>query len=40
MIGALVGIDGLPKDMIRKVMSFDVEGEIGNKRPKFLSVKD
>ena len=39
MLGALVGYNGLPADMCRKVVEFDCVTGGGRARPEFLSTK-
>ena len=38
-MGALCGVDALPKFMVEKVVNFDCEGYFGFRRPEFLNVK-
>jgi hypothetical protein len=44
MVGALVGIKKIPKDMYQHVLNFDCEkvletDRLGRKRPNFLNMK-
>jgi hypothetical protein len=39
LIGALVGAHQIPEKMLEKILNFDNNGNLGIKRPDFLSVK-
>ena len=39
MLGALHGIDGIPKEYVEKLMHFGPEQGVGQKRPEFLTPK-
>ena len=40
MVGAAVGIDGIPKTMQSKILKFDCEKRENNTRPSWLSTKN
>ena len=40
MIGAKVGLKGLPEDKMEKIMGCDIKEGKQNKRPKWLQVRE
>ena len=39
MMGALVGVDLVPKDMVETLLDFDCENSVGCQRPEILNVQ-